>query len=186
MYGSIVLISVVGAFLFIGGGVGERPFSTIEPSGTAVANGDVKPFQYRTRYVPGRVYDRIYTIFLENTNYQPALMDESLKMLQKREITLTNYSALTHPSQPNYLGSVAGDYFGLASERFVRVLDNVESIVDILGERGISWVNMRKACHIPVIKGSLILKPTTMIMLGNTIHCCYWTVLQRTKLVFQC
>ncbi|KAK8038844.1 hypothetical protein PG993_007255 [Apiospora rasikravindrae] len=44
-----------------------------------------------------------------------------------------------HPSQPNYLSSVAGDYFGLNHDESVRVPDNVSTIVDVLDTRGISW-----------------------------------------------
>lgn len=154
MYASILLPSVVG-ILFIGFGVSDRTFSTIQPSGTAVAKAEtsVSPYQYQAKYVPGRVYDRIYTIFLENTNYGTALKDENLKSLRKKGITLTNYWALTHPSQPNYLGSVAGDYFGLDTDAFVRVPSEVESVVDLLDERGISWGEYEEGMPYPGYQG---------------------------------
>ncbi|KAG5917731.1 hypothetical protein E4U53_004169, partial [Claviceps sorghi] len=54
-------------------------------------------------------------------------------------ITLSNYFAVTHPSQPNYMASIAGDYFGLQNDHFKRVPPNVSTVIDLLDSRGISW-----------------------------------------------
>ena len=52
---------------------------------------------------------------------------------------LTNYYGLTHPSQPNYIASVGGDYFGLDDDGFVRIPENVLTLVDLFDEKDISW-----------------------------------------------
>lgn len=57
----------------------------------------------------------------------------------KKGITLQNNFALTHPSEPNYMGSVGGEYFGLNGDPFTQVPQNVSSVVDLLEDKGISW-----------------------------------------------
>ena len=67
----------------------------------------------KTSHVKGAAFDRIAIIWLENTDYEKAKGDPSLSSLAKKGITLTNYFAVTHPSEPNYVASHGGDYFGL-------------------------------------------------------------------------
>lgn len=57
----------------------------------------------------------------------------------KQGITLTNNFAVTHPSEPNYMAAVGGDYFGLNGDPFIAVPQNVSSVVDLLEDKGISW-----------------------------------------------
>ena len=85
-----------------------------------------------TSHVKGKAFDRFVIIFLENTDNTTALADReyspvfvyarpnaksnstaNLQALQKLGITLTNYNAVAHPSEPNYIACSGGDYFGL-------------------------------------------------------------------------
>lgn len=59
--------------------------------------------------------------------------------LAESGILLTSYYALTHPSQPNYIASVGGDYFGLDNDIDVQIPENVSTVVDLFDSRGISW-----------------------------------------------
>jgi acid phosphatase len=59
--------------------------------------------------------------------------------LTKEGILLTSYYGLTHPSQPNYVASVGGDYFGLNHDGFVRIPKNVSTLIDLLDTKAISW-----------------------------------------------
>jgi acid phosphatase len=52
---------------------------------------------------------------------------------------LSNNFAVTHPSEPNYMAAVGGEYFGLDGDPFTAVPQNVSSVVDLLEEKGISW-----------------------------------------------
>ena len=54
-------------------------------------------------------------------------------------ITLTRFFAQTHPSQPNYLAAISGDYFGLNHDHVVRIPRNVSTVVDLLDVRDITW-----------------------------------------------
>ncbi|KAK8086639.1 acid phosphatase [Apiospora phragmitis] len=89
--------------------------------------------------VTGRVFDRFISIWLENQDFAEVIKDPDLADLKRYGILQTRYYANTHPSQPNYLASVAGDYFGLNHDESVRVPDNVSTIVDLLDTQGISW-----------------------------------------------
>ncbi|KAK3371532.1 phosphoesterase family-domain-containing protein [Lasiosphaeria ovina] len=89
--------------------------------------------------VPGRAFDRFITIWLENQDYAKAAVDANIADLKRRGILLTRYYAHTHPSQPNYLAAVAGDYFGLNHDENVRVPEDVFTVVDLLETKNISW-----------------------------------------------
>ncbi|KAF7549285.1 hypothetical protein G7046_g8405 [Stylonectria norvegica] len=92
-----------------------------------------------TSHVKGKAFDRIAIIYFENTNYDKAIGDPNFAWFAKQGITLSNYFAVTHPSQPNYLASVAGDYFGMQNDDFGRVDANVSTVIDLLEHRGVSW-----------------------------------------------
>jgi acid phosphatase len=60
-------------------------------------------------------------------------------VLTKQGILLTEYYGLTHPSQPNYIASVGGDYFGLNHDGVVRIPQNVSTLVDLFDTKNIDW-----------------------------------------------
>ncbi|AOW00571.1 uncharacterized protein YALI1_A12688g [Yarrowia lipolytica] len=100
---------------------------------TAVSN------QFTAPVVPGCAFDKYYQIWLENTDYDKAFEQEDMAWLRGQGITLTNYWSLTHPSEPNYVAAVGGDYFGINNDDFFRIPDNVFTIADLLDTKGISW-----------------------------------------------
>ncbi|ODA78304.1 hypothetical protein RJ55_05685 [Drechmeria coniospora] len=92
-----------------------------------------------TSHVKGKAFDRLAIIYFENQNYDKSYGDPNFEWFSNKGITLTNYYAVTHPSQPNYLASIAGDYFGMRKDGFDRVPRNVSTVIDLLESRGISW-----------------------------------------------
>ncbi len=52
--------------------------------------------------VKGKAFDRFAIIWLENTNYELAAGDRTWRG-SPRGITLSNYFAVAHPSEPNYV-----------------------------------------------------------------------------------
>ncbi|KIM65607.1 hypothetical protein SCLCIDRAFT_22508 [Scleroderma citrinum Foug A] len=93
----------------------------------------------KSKTVPGCVFDRFIQIWLENTDFATAAASSVYQELSAQGITLTGYYALTHPSEPNYLASVGGDFWGLASDDFVTIPANISTVVDLLELEGISW-----------------------------------------------
>lgn len=90
-------------------------------------------------HVKGKAFDRYVSIWFENTDYDMAANDPNFAFFMKKGITLTNNFAVTHPSEPNYMAAVGGDYFGLDGDPFTAVPGNVSSVVDLLEDKGISW-----------------------------------------------
>lgn len=89
--------------------------------------------------VPGQAFDRLITIWLENQDFDRVTVDANIGDLKRQGLFLTRFFAQTHPSQPNYLATVGGDYFGLDHDSPVRVPENVSTIADLLEDRQISW-----------------------------------------------
>ncbi|TVY22668.1 putative acid phosphatase [Lachnellula hyalina] len=92
-----------------------------------------------TSHVKGKAFDRYVSIWFENTDFDMAAADPNFQFFAEKGITLTNNLALTHPSEPNYMAAVGGDYFGLDGDPFIQVPQNVSSVVDLLEDKGISW-----------------------------------------------
>ncbi|KAI3336293.1 acid phosphatase [Xylariaceae sp. AK1471] len=92
-----------------------------------------------TSHVKGKAFDRLAIIWLENTDYEMAINDPNLNWLAKKGITLSSYHAVTHPSQPNYVASIGGDYLGMDNDDFSQVDKNVSTVIDLLEDKGISW-----------------------------------------------
>jgi len=72
------------------------------------------------------------------------LCEANFQALTKQGIQLTNYFAVTHPSEPNYISTVGGEYFGMQNDNLSQVPANVSTIVDLLEEKGISWAEYQE------------------------------------------
>jgi len=81
--------------------------------------------------------DRVIIVVLENTSYSNAVQQPFQKQLISRGALLTNYFALTHPSQPNYIGLIAGDMFGVDSDANFDL--NATMLTDLLEKAGKTW-----------------------------------------------
>ncbi|PQE12836.1 acid phosphatase protein [Rutstroemia sp. NJR-2017a BBW] len=92
-----------------------------------------------TSNVKGKSFDRYVQIWFENTDYDMAAADPNFQFFAEKGITLQNLFGVTHPSEPNYMAAVGGDYFGLDGDAFESVPQNVSSVVDLLEEKGITW-----------------------------------------------
>jgi hypothetical protein len=108
-----------------------------------------------TSSVKGKTFDRFVSIFLENTDYDMAAADRkflasycvptklkytaNLAYLATQGITLSNYLAITHPSQGNYVASVGGALNGITGDSFTRIAPSVKTIVDLLDGKNVSW-----------------------------------------------
>ncbi|KUI55240.1 putative acid phosphatase [Cytospora mali] len=112
---------------------------------TATSTGDVYAAQATAKTlspvsnVKGKAFDRIAIIWNENTDYDLAIGDPNLAWLAKKGITLENYFAVTHPSEPNYVASHGGDYFGMDNDKFNFIDSNVSTLADLLEEKNIAW-----------------------------------------------
>ena len=92
-----------------------------------------------TSDVEGAVFDRFVIIWLENTDYTSAAADPNLSALAAQGLTLSQNFGVTHPSEPNYMASHGGDYFGLDGDVLTYVDSSVSSVFDLLDTKGVSW-----------------------------------------------
>ncbi|KAK6854654.1 Acid phosphatase [Apiospora arundinis] len=92
-----------------------------------------------TSNVQGKTFDRFVQIWLENTDYDMAAGDPSLSYLATQGVTLTNYYAITHPSQPNYIAAAGGSTFSVRGDGFERIGADTKTVVDLLDGKGVSW-----------------------------------------------
>ena len=85
---------------------------------------------------PARAFERIFIIVFENHGAAAALANPYFKQLAGRGAYLSNYYAVSHPSEPNYLAMLAGD--PLVSDDGVYNLPQ-KNLVDLLEPAGIGW-----------------------------------------------
>ncbi|KAF7333815.1 Acid phosphatase [Mycena venus] len=82
----------------------------------------------------GKAFSRIIEVWLENTDFAGIL--------------LTNYNAVTHPSE-QLLDSLIrrcnrGDSFGMHDDNMYHIPSNISTVVDLLEDKGFSWTTYQE------------------------------------------
>lgn len=95
-----------------------------------------EPVEVEAGAVPASVR-RVFVVVLENTDADDALAQAYHRELADRGGYLSNFHALTHPSQPNYIGMVAGSQLGVDNNDLQRV--DARHLGDLLEEKEKSW-----------------------------------------------
>lgn len=52
---------------------------------------------------------------------------------------MTNFNAITHPSEPNYVAAVGGSNYGITNDDYYNIPASVPTIVDLLEKKGLTW-----------------------------------------------
>ncbi len=99
---------------------------------------------------------------MENKEYGHVIGSSSapyINGLAHRNVLLTNYYAISHPSLPNYLALTGGSTFGIQSD-CINCNVNARNIVDQLRSRNMSWraymQSMPHACFLGATAGSAL------------------------------
>ncbi|KAJ7727629.1 phosphoesterase family-domain-containing protein [Mycena olivaceomarginata] len=88
----------------------------------------------------GKAFNRIIQVWLENTDFA------AFETLAKQGITLTNYNSVTHPSEPNYVSAIGGDFFGMQRRSHVPHPVQVSpTVVDLLEDKGVTWATYQES-----------------------------------------
>ncbi|RCH93885.1 hypothetical protein CU097_012169 [Rhizopus azygosporus] len=87
----------------------------------------------------GKAFNHFLQIWFENQNFKTISRTPGFTNLQKYGILMDNYNALTHPSQPNYVASVAGSNIGIVTDHYYNIPSNIPSVFDRLEEKGLTW-----------------------------------------------
>ncbi|KAJ5701199.1 hypothetical protein N7488_008747 [Penicillium malachiteum] len=116
------------------------PASDEYPSAAEIASAQASVLPYSpVSNVKGLAFNRFAQIWIENTDYSTAAADPNFAKLAKEGILLTNYFALTHPSEPNYCASAAGDNFGMDNDDFHQLPANISTLADLFDTKKIAW-----------------------------------------------
>ena len=106
----------------------------------------------------GTWFDRLYVVVFENTDYSVAIADPNFAKWAHKGKLLTNYHAVAHPSQPNYIATIAGSTLGITDDN-VHNLPN-KNLVDLLEAKPISWKSYNEdytgVCNLAATIGSAV------------------------------
>ncbi|KAK2464630.1 hypothetical protein APHAL10511_003323 [Amanita phalloides] len=105
------------------------------PSATAVISNNTNA----PNAPKGKVFKYFMQIWLENEDYETVTKLPQYQAIAERGILLTNYNAITHPSEPNYVAAVAGTNFGIDNDDYYDIPANETSIFDLLEKKGLTW-----------------------------------------------
>lgn len=81
-----------------------------------------------------RAFDHVLVIMFENQYRTYVLRNPYMRKLARRGIDLTNFFGVMHPSQTNYIASIAGELCNVTFDGHIRPLLPQRTIVDLLEE----------------------------------------------------
>ncbi|KAF8629451.1 hypothetical protein AX15_003445 [Amanita polypyramis BW_CC] len=87
----------------------------------------------------GKVFKYFLQIWLENEDFATINTLPQFQAIAEQGIVLTNYNGITHPSEPNYVASVAGTNFGINDDGYYDIPANQSSVFDLLEKKGLTW-----------------------------------------------
>jgi len=82
-------------------------------------------------------WSKFFLIMFENHGYNQVMGNSYWSALIKNSFLLTNYRGVTHPSQPNYVAQLGGNYFTCTSDTNCNL--NKPNLVDLLDTKYLSW-----------------------------------------------
>src|SRR5947209_11857611 len=92
-------------------------------------------------------FSHIYEIMMENTNYEDVIGNTAdapyINYLANTYSFAANYYGVTHPSEPNYIASIAGDFFGLHADDATKHFA-AQNLVDQLESKGLTWATYQQ------------------------------------------
>lgn len=98
----------------------------------------VRPAQHAAaRPFPGHQFDHVLIIVLENEDNETVLANPYMKNLAGLGRSFADYNGLFHPSYPNYLALVAGDFFHTKGDDQKTI--DARTIADLLEAHNLNW-----------------------------------------------
>lgn len=86
-----------------------------------------------------KIFDHVIVVMFENEYCGLVLQNTVMQSIAAQGVQLTNYFGTYHPSQTNYISSIAGEQCGWSSDDTVWPLLKQKTIVDLLEAAGVSW-----------------------------------------------
>ncbi|KAI8886339.1 hypothetical protein K501DRAFT_177762, partial [Backusella circina FSU 941] len=91
------------------------------------------------RATSGKAFNHILQVWFENQDYSTIKALSSFSNIAKQGILLTNFNAITHPSEPNYVAAAGGSNFGINNDDYYNIPSTIPSIFDLLENKGLTW-----------------------------------------------
>ena len=90
---------------------------------------------------PERVFDHVLIIMFENEYRSYVMQNPYMRGLARQGIDMVNYFGVMHPSQTNYISSIAGELCNVTDDEPPRPLLEQRTIVDLVEESpyGLRW-----------------------------------------------
>jgi len=85
----------------------------------------------------GKYFDRAIIVIFENTNYSAAMKEPFFKELATAGANFSNFLAVAHPSQGNYVALTSRAINGVKGDGNYNL--DVKNIVDLLEAKGLTW-----------------------------------------------
>ncbi len=106
---------------------------------------------------PASRYQHIFVIVMENSSYDDIISSSHtsrIKALAKQYGLATNYWAITHPSEPNYIAMISGDTFGVRDDNSYKVnAFNGQNLATQLEAAGLTWKSYQQSLPYPGYTG---------------------------------
>jgi len=82
-------------------------------------------------------WDKFFLIMFENHGYDQVLANAGWKAIMNGSFQLTNYHAVTHPSQPNYVAQIAGTFAGCTTDSPCNLAET--HLINLAEAKSVSW-----------------------------------------------
>ena len=82
-------------------------------------------------------FNNMLLVILENTDYNSAIADPNLQSFASSGVLFSNWNAVSHPSQPNYIAMTSGAINGVTTDASKTV--SVDHIANLLEAKGLTW-----------------------------------------------
>lgn len=107
-------------------------------------------------------FSHIYVIMEENTSYEDLIGNTAdapyINSLASTYGFAANYYGVTHPSMPNYVATIAGDYFGVNKDD-PKATFTAPNVVDQLESKGLTWATYQQG--MPAVGSTAPQNPST-------------------------
>ena len=82
-------------------------------------------------------FKNVFIVVFENTDADQVLAQPTFDTLSKQGTYLSDFDAVTHPSQPNYIAMTSADTQGVTDDKPIDL--DKKNIIDLLETKGITW-----------------------------------------------
>jgi len=93
---------------------------------------------FTATYAAAATWDRFFIIMFENHGWNQIEANSYWTAIQEKGLTLTDFYAITHPSQPNYIAQIGGDLFNCKDDSNTNI-SAVPHLADLLERKGVQW-----------------------------------------------